>query len=389
MALSPAAQISRRISASRGRLRWSVADLPDPSRLAAVITVESVLLWVVACVVAPTDDVPEVVRLGALALAVSVWVADFLTGRRMPRLVFAALAALPIGFLVTIGAAGIAPIMLLLLVGWVAYTDGLAISLSVFALALAMLRPDQPGPDHWLPWSIVYFAAWAVVRVMLPQQRQSYWSAAAERRRLAREVHDVVSHSMSVTMLHLTGARHALSTDPQAAAAALAEVERLGRASLADLRRTMRLLAADQVAEEPLAAPDLRSLVAEYHCAGLDVCCEIVGDAARLSAAMRLGLYRIAEEALANATRHAPGGRVDVSLNIDAAGGAQLRVVDDGAAAGVTPTQSQDGAGMGIAGMRERAGLLAGSLAAGPRDAGWCVECVLPPAAEARLPSAV
>jgi signal transduction histidine kinase len=389
MALSPADQISRYISASRGRLRWSLADLPDPARLAPVITVESVLLWIVACVVVPTDDVPEVVRLGALGVAVAVWVGDFLTGRRLPRLIFAAAASLPIGFLVSIGAAGIAPIQLLLLVGWIAYTERFALSLGVLGIALAMLRPDRLEPDIWLPWSIVYFAAWAVVRVMLPQQRQSYWSAAAERRRLAREVHDVVSHSMSVTMLHLTGARHALSTDPQAAAAALAEAERLGRASLADLRRTMRLLAADQVEETPLAAPDIRSLVAEYRRAGMDVCCEIVGEAARLSAAMALGLYRIAEEALANATRHAPGGRVQVRLTVDAAGGAHLRVIDDGAADSAPPVQGLEGAGMGIAGMRERAGLLAGSLAAGPRGAGWCVECVLPPASGARLPSAV
>jgi len=87
-------------------------------------------------------------------------------------------------------------------------------------------------------WSFGVTCAWLIVRILLPRQRQ--WSmagehlrqevAAAERRRIARDVHDVIAHSMTVTMLHLTGARHVLSTDPQAAVAALAEAERLGRA---------------------------------------------------------------------------------------------------------------------------------------------------------------
>jgi len=78
-----------------------------------------------------------------------------------------------------------------------------------------------------------------------PQARLARESASAERRPLAREVHDAVAHSLGVTMLHLTGARYLVRSDPEAALTALAEAERIGRASMADIRRTIGLLRAE------------------------------------------------------------------------------------------------------------------------------------------------
>jgi signal transduction histidine kinase len=130
--------------------------------------------------------------------------------------------------------------------------------------------------------------------------------------------------------------------------------------------------------------------VSEFQRAGLDVRLTSAGQTDHLTAAMRLALYRIAEEALANVARHVPRARVTVSLTVDVRDGARLRVLDDGGGDAETePATHLAGSGLGVTGMRERAALLQGTLTAGPFGDGWCVECVLPPASAARLPDLV
>jgi signal transduction histidine kinase len=186
-------------------------------------------------------------------------------------------------------------------------------------------------------------------------------------------------------MLHLTAARYILSRDPEGAAAALADAERLGRQSLADVRRTVGLLAAEGTVNSPTLAPlpgadDIPTLVADYARAGLDADYTRSGEASELPPAAGLALYRIAQEALANVAKHAPGAHVSVRLRT--AADVLLQVSDDGVGGAVDQESRSDdaGSGLGLLGMRERAVLLGGTLTAGPahNGRGWSVECRLP-----------
>jgi signal transduction histidine kinase len=200
-------------------------------------------------------------------------------------------------------------------------------------------------------------------------------AAADERQRIAREIHDVIAHSLAVTMLHLTGARLALGRDPKEAESALLEAERLGRESLAEIRRTVGLLAPEgtgTAAPMPNAA-DIPDLVREFESAGLDVDFELTGDVASLSPAIGLALYRVAQESLSNVVRHAPGAPTSMSLIV---GPDEVRLrVRNRVAAGATPNPN---GGLGVRGMEERVTLLGGTLRAGPDGAAWCVDAELP-----------
>jgi signal transduction histidine kinase len=199
-------------------------------------------------------------------------------------------------------------------------------------------------------------------------------AAADERQRIAREVHDVIAHTLSVTMLHITGARLALERDrPEQAADALADAEQLGRESLSDIRRTVGLLGSEGTGTEaPMpSGVDVPELVDGFRAAGLDVDFEVSGDPATLPPAVGLGIFRIAQESLANVAKHASGSATAVRLAVDREC-VQLVVRSNGAA----PPPSVDG--RGVRGMRERAELLGGTLAAGPVDDGWVVEATIP-----------
>ncbi len=141
-------------------------------------------------------------------------------------------------------------------------------------------------------------------------------ATADERQRIAREVHDVIAHSLTVTMLHLTAARLAVARgDGAAATEALEEAEAAGRRSLADVRRTVGLLRAEDEADlTGTAAPtrlasDVDELVAGYRSAGVDVELVVTGDVDSLAPEVGIAVYRTVQEALANAARHRPGGR--------------------------------------------------------------------------------
>jgi signal transduction histidine kinase len=202
-------------------------------------------------------------------------------------------------------------------------------------------------------------------------------AAAGERRRITREIHDLVAHSLSVAMLHLTGARLSLADgDAAEAMDALGEAERTGRDAMREIRQAIGLPSgAGATATLPRAA-DLPELVAGYRSAGLRVALEVVGDLDGLSGDTGLCLYRVAQESLANAARHAPDGAVRVVLRV--VGGAVRLTVDNELRRPSTASAS----GLGIPGMAERVALLGGTFAAGPRDAGWRVAVALPVTAE-------
>jgi signal transduction histidine kinase len=199
-----------------------------------------------------------------------------------------------------------------------------------------------------------------------------------ERNRIAREMHDVVAHSLTVMIALSDGAARALDRDPEKARAVLGELSRTGRAALADMRRVLGVLRADggAVGREPTPA-GLQALVDGFRAAGLPVVLTQEGESLPDDAAFQLAVFRIVQESLTNVLRYARGvGRVDVLVARDG-GHVRVRVENDGGAA-PDGTQPDVGTGGGLAGMRERAAIFGGSLSAGPRPGGgWCVEAQL------------
>ncbi|HEX4094137.1 MAG TPA: sensor histidine kinase [Trebonia sp.] len=200
---------------------------------------------------------------------------------------------------------------------------------------------------------------------------------AEERLRLSREVHDVVSHSLSAIAVQAGVARLVFDKQPDQAGAALSAIETASRSALDELRALLRQIRDPEDAAEA-AAPtlgDLPALIARLRRAGLDVGYRSTGQPGPHGTAVELSAYRIAQEALTNVTKHASGARAQVEIDC---GGDELTVTvtDDGAR---RPAQSASGGGLGIPGMRERAELLGGTLTAGPGpDGGFVVIARLP-----------
>ncbi|WP_181774984.1 sensor histidine kinase [Amycolatopsis pittospori] len=198
----------------------------------------------------------------------------------------------------------------------------------------------------------------------------------AERQRIAREVHDIVGHSLSITLLHLTGARHALQQDRDVdeAIEALTEAEAVGRSAMADVRRTVGLLADAPSGSSPLpGVEDIATLVERTRAAGLEVRYTHEGDLARVGASEGLGLYRIVQESLVNVVKHAPGATAEVRLH---AGSSGARLTVSNSLPGVARHTSEDGSG--LAGMAARATQLGAEISAGPQGRQWVVEVTVP-----------
>jgi signal transduction histidine kinase len=188
-----------------------------------------------------------------------------------------------------------------------------------------------------------------------------------ERASIARELHDIVAHSVSVMLVGVRGARDVLRTSPDAAEETLARVERSGEQSLAELRRILALLRESEQAAELHPQPslaELNSLVASYRAAGLPVRLELIGEPTPLPSGVELSVYRIVQEALTNTLKHSDPTNVTVTLAFRDAR-LELEVVDDG-----TPTLGVEAPGQGIIGMRERVALLGGQLETGRRAGG-------------------
>jgi signal transduction histidine kinase len=201
-------------------------------------------------------------------------------------------------------------------------------------------------------------------------------AAEDERRRIARELHDVIAHSVGVMVVQAGAARHVLAEKPQAAEESLRAVEESGHEAMAELRRLLGVLA-DNGTEPPLAPlpgiDKLDSLVDRVREAGLPVTLRIEGSAHKLPAGVDVAAYRIVQEALTNALKYAGGAHTDAVVRI-AEEAVDIDVVD----AGKTVAPS-DGIGRGLTGMRERVALFGGTIDAGRRDAGgYAVHAHLP-----------
>lgn len=222
--------------------------------------------------------------------------------------------------------------------------------------------------------------ALAIVRDVTERARLRARAAEAavleERQRLARELHDVVAHGLSVIVLQAGAARRVAATDPDRAGAALATIEQAGRDALVEMRRLLGVMRAGaESALDPQPGLDaLDALIDRLRSAGLRVELRREG-LGRLPVGVDLSAYRIVQEALTNAVKHAPGARIEVALRQD---GARLEVeVRDDGAAEPRPTEPPAG-GHGLLGMRERVALFDGQLEAGPHGAGYRVRATLP-----------
>ncbi len=196
-------------------------------------------------------------------------------------------------------------------------------------------------------------------------QHQAEQAAAAERARIARELHDIIAHHLSVVVLHAAGARACGRADPET----LREIEQSGRQALTETRRLFGVLRDPE--EETGRAPqpgisELPALAASLRAAGLEVSLSIDGDHAALPPAVNVSAYRIVQEALTNVLKHAGPARAEVTVSC-ADSAVTIEVTDDGPGNPAPPALT---GGQGLAGMRERVALFGGDLRAGPRPCG-------------------
>jgi signal transduction histidine kinase len=205
----------------------------------------------------------------------------------------------------------------------------------------------------------------------------------AERMRIARELHDVVAHSMAMINVQATAAGMQLAADPASAAEAIQAIRSASKSGLRELRTILEVLRQVDGGSQAEAAPDLRAiaaLVEATSAAGTPTTLALTEPAAPLPPAVTLAAYRIVQESLTNVVRHA--GRVAATVGLRQDGGyLYVDVVNEGGAA---PAAFSDGTGAGLTGMRERAAVLGGTLDAGPRPGGgFAVRARLPVAAAA------
>lgn len=208
------------------------------------------------------------------------------------------------------------------------------------------------------------------------RDRQAQLARAAERSRIAREMHDVVAHSLSVMITLADGAAAALDRAPDRSRTALTEVSSTGRAALRDMRRVLGALAEDDAPLEPTGqTQDLAALIERFRTAGMQL--HVVGLELDppTDTGVRLALFRVVQESLTNVLRHAPGsGRVGLELR-HLPDRWEVTIDDEG---GVVPAPETEGAGLGLVGMRERVELFGGSVDAGPWGRGWRVHVTIP-----------
>ena len=189
-----------------------------------------------------------------------------------------------------------------------------------------------------------------------------------ERRRIARELHDVVAHHVSVMGVLATGARRTGRRDPAAADGALASIEETGRSAMRELRRLLDVLRTEEEPAELAPQPGIagvHALVEQIRDTGLPVSLRIDGEPPDLDPGVALAVYRIVQEALTNTIKHAGPARAEVRLSCDPHALA-IEVTDDGRG----PVRPPDGVGHGLVGIRERVALYGGELRTGPRLGG-------------------
>jgi signal transduction histidine kinase len=273
--------------------------------------------------------------------------------------------------------------------------------ISLWLLAVAGVAAVTGGFGHFVGNAVVLVLAWALGDNL--RTRRAYVSALeeraarfeadrdqrvreatrAERARIARELHDVVAHHVSVMVVQAGGARRSLDRSPDRAREALTTIEETGRDALNEMRRLLGMLR-EAIGEEEGRTPqprvrELGRLVDQMRDAGLDVDLRVEGDPVGVPPGVDLSVYRIVQEALTNTLKHAGPARALVRIGYSK-DRVDIEVVDDGRGAAATASgpYARDG-GHGLVGMRERVAIFGGDVRVGPRQGGgFAVNASLP-----------
>ncbi|MFJ6464486.1 sensor histidine kinase [Streptomyces sp. NPDC091387] len=291
------------------------------------------------------------------------------------------------------------------------WASRLALTCSLCAAGLSQLRWPNEEPGSWaqkgfivVVMTVPFVLAWVLgdsmrtrrayfdqleernARLEREREAQSKVAVAAERARIARELHDVVAHNVSVMVVQADGAAYVMDAAPDQARQALETISSTGRQALAEMRRLLGVLRTGDVREsgEYVPQPDveqIEDLVDQVRQSGLAVDFKIEGTPRPLPSGVELTAYRIVQEALTNTRKHGgPNAGASVRL-VYFDDGLGLLVEDDGrgAAHELYEDGGADGAGHGMIGMRERVGMVGGTLDAGPRPGGgFRISALLP-----------
>ena len=270
-------------------------------------------------------------------------------------------------------------------------------SLVAYLVSLVVTGPAafmHQGPGNAAPILVFAFAAWLAGRIIrswrdravaleranreLEQQRelQAQAAVAVERSRIARELHDMIAHNVSMIVVQAGAAARVLEGRQPDVRGALEAIETTGRATVDEMRRLLGVLRSSDdglaLAPQP-GLGELEKLVANVREAGLPVELRVAGTPVQLPPALDLTAYRIAQEALTNSLKHARPARVELTLRYQPSA-VEIRVCDDGGGANA----NGNGGGHGLIGMHERAALWGGSVEAGRTETGWFVQARLP-----------
>jgi signal transduction histidine kinase len=263
---------------------------------------------------------------------------------------------------------------------------GVALILAAFPITIA--GPKGVPLSSAVPFTVVTLVVMLLVRFVLGDRERRLRLAererdlaareavVEERARIARELHDAIAHDVSMMVVQAGAERRVLSGDDGSTRAVLATIEQIGRGALTEMRRLVGMLRSDE--GDPLAPQpdldDLPQLVAQVREAGLPVDLEVEGERRELPVGIELSAYRIVQEALTNALKHAGEAQAAVRVRYGE-DSLELEIVDDGAG-GRHPVAS---GGHGLVGMRERVALYGGRLDAGRRPSGgFAVRVLLP-----------
>ena len=263
----------------------------------------------------------------------------------------------------------------------------LAAAFAGLCLSVAVVNGSgtDATPDP-LASAVLYGSVWLIGRVVglrnerarelhAARDQHALEAVAAERARIAREMHDAVSHSLAAIVMQSSGAQNVLASDPDRAAASLASIETAARRGLAEMRKLLGLLGETEADLAPQPGLDrLEELVASVRDTGLPVELAVVGEKRPVPGSVDVSAYRIVQESLTNVMKHARATTVRVEVRFEQEELA-VEVVDDGAGGRTT---SGTGGGRGLTGMRERAHLLGGRLEAGETGTGFRVAARLP-----------